>query len=74
MTDNVVSKHFGDNYTPEQTLLGALELADEMQTVIVVAVDNESSVRIGSSTGGSLEKIGLATIALQRLIEAAREE
>ncbi len=72
MSDNIVSKHFGDEYTPEQTLLGALELAHEMETVIVIAVDKENNVRIGSSTGGSLEKIGLATIAQSRLIEAAR--
>lgn len=69
----VISEKFGDNYTPEQLLLNALEYAEEFETLVLIGLDKDREVRMGSSTGSSLDKIGLVTIAQAQMVTQARD-
>ena len=64
---------FGDTITPHQSLLDVLNVVDEIECCIVVCLFKDGIVQCPSSTGMSLQKIGMLQVAMTRQIEKSRE-
>ena len=70
---DVTTKDFGETFTPQQTLLNALEFADDMEMVIVVIKNKDRYMNTAMSTATSLEQIGLLAMAQFKLMQQVRD-
>lgn len=68
---NIRIGKFGNRHTPQQTLLDALSIADELDfVVVVVRFKEDNGVTAGWSDSSMLEKLGLLTLAQYEILEA----
>ena len=68
---------FGDQHTPEQVLLKALQDCKEgspYKSVIVVAIDEDDYITSGWSNSSALSRLGMLDMCMERIRETMHED
>lgn len=62
---------FGEQTTPTQTLITALDAHKDMEfvSVVIVALDKDDRVHMAHSDGSNLEQMGMLQLALSDLVD-----
>lgn len=70
----LVSGKFGDQKTPEQTLISALNSANNLQQVVIVTMDTDFDIRASYSKGYCTTHIGMLEVAKNILYSNMQED